>query len=259
VLTKIEQPQPIETQDRVTATINKLRQIPTQIRTAMLKIPVLQVTVKELERSQVQAQAPTTVIEMAMGQMDQPEEGEFCNLKNPAYICSRLNIKSFVEGLIGPQLLYMNVEKELNGIVAEVLENHSGVFLVQAIHKQKNHEIVIDGDLPLGIYDISAISREINQLADERMPEEEYSLDVASPGADSDLLLLRQYPKHIGREFNVLLKDETNIIGILKSVESEMLEFEGFKTAKPKKKDLPEVTKINYQEIKKANIILSFK
>ena len=164
-----------------------------------------------------------------------------------------------LRGLTAPQLLYMNVEKELNEIVAQVLENHTGIFLVQAIHKQKNHEIVIDGDLPLGIYDISAISREINQMADERMPEEEYSLDIASPGADSDLLLLRQFPKHIGREFNVILKDESNIIGVLKSVESETLEFEGFKTAKPKKKDLPEVSKINYQEIKKANIILSFK
>lgn len=164
-----------------------------------------------------------------------------------------------MRGLIAPQLLYMNVEKELNEIVAQVLENHKSVFLVQAIHKQKNHEIVIDGDLPLGIYDISAISREINQLADERMPEEEYSLDVASPGADSDILLLRQYPKHIGREFNVELKDATNFTGILKSVDGDLLEFEGFKTAKPKKKDLPEVSKVNFQEIKKTNIILSFK
>ena len=197
--------------------------------------------------------------ETEMGRMDQQEEGEFCKLKYPAYICRRLNIEILLRGLTAPQLLYMNVEKELNAIVAQVLESHPGIFLVQAIHNQKDHEIVIDGDEPLGIYDISAISREINHAADERMPEEEYSLDVASPGADSDLLQLRQYPKHIGREFNVVLKDDTNIIGVLKSVESESLEFEGFKTAKPKKKDLPEVSRVNYQEIKKANIILSFK
>jgi ribosome maturation factor RimP len=217
------------------------------------------VMAKEQERNPARAQAQTTVIETAVAQMDRQEEGEFCKLKYPAYICRRLNIEILLRGLTAPQLLYMNVEKELNAIVAQVLESHPGIFMVQAIHNQKEHEIVIDGDMPLGIYDISAISREINQLADERMPEEEYSLDVASPGADSDLLQIRQYPKHIGREFNIILKDGTNIIGILKSIESESLEFEGFKTAKPKKKDLPEVTKINYQEIKKANIILSFK
>ena len=42
---------------------------------------------------------------MAMDQMDQLEEGEFCKLKFPAYICSRLNIKSFVEGPYSPSIV----------------------------------------------------------------------------------------------------------------------------------------------------------
>ena len=256
---KTEQQIIIQVQAQILLPRSKSKQTPTQTQTVMPIAQVRQEMAKEQERNLALAQAQITVIEMVMAQMDLQEEGEFCKLKYPAYICIRLNIEILLRGLTAPQLLYMNVEKELNAIVAQVLENHPGIFMVQAIHKQKEHEIVIDGDMPLGIYDISAISREINQLADERMPEEEYSLDVASPGADSDLLQIRQYPKHIGREFNVLLKDETNIIGILKSIEAESLEFEGFKTAKPKKKDLPEVTKINYQEIKKANIILSFK
>ena len=153
----------------------------------------------------------------------------------------------------------MNVEKELNEIVAKVLEAHPSVFLVQAIHNQKNHEISIDGDSALGIYDLSAISREINQIADERMPEEAYSLDIATPGAESDLLLLRQFPKHIGREFNVVLKNEQVIQAHLISVNDHTLEFEINRNAKNKKKNPIEILKINFEEINKANIILSFK
>ena len=90
-------------------------------------------------------------------------------------------------------------------------------------------------------------------------PEEKYSLDVASPGADSDLKLLRQFPKHKGREFQVSLTDSTSFNGKLLNVEGETLQFETFRQEKPKKKDLPEILDIPYSNIKKANIILSFK
>lgn len=153
----------------------------------------------------------------------------------------------------------MNVEKELNEIVNAVLAERSGIFLVETGRQQDNYEIVIDGDKPLGIYDISDISREINKLADERMPDEKYSLDICSPGADSDLRLIRQYPKHIGREFNLTLKDETSMKGKLLAVENDILTFEAFKNPKPKRNEVPEIVKVKYSEIKKANIILSFK
>lgn len=191
--------------------------------------------------------------------MDLQEEDDFVNSKIVLKFAARLNIKVLLRGLQAPQLLYMNVEKELNEIVSKVLEQHPGIFLVETNHLGPNYEIVIDGDKPLGIYDISAVSREINHIADEKMPEEKYSLDVASPGADSDLKLLRQFPKHTGREFQVSLTDSTSFNGKLLNVEGETLQFETFRQEKPKKKDLPEILDIQYSNIKKANIILSFK
>jgi ribosome maturation factor RimP len=151
----------------------------------------------------------------------------------------------------------MNVEKELNEIVSTVLSNYPNVFHVQSVHKNQNHEIIIDGDEPMGIYDISAISREINQLADERMPEASYSLEIASPGADSDLLYIRQFPKHVNRTFNVHLKDHTNFEGKLKEIINEVLTFEVISDKKKPKNT--STLEINYVDIKKANIILSFK
>jgi ribosome maturation factor RimP len=153
----------------------------------------------------------------------------------------------------------MSVQNQLEAIVAKVLEEHPGIFLVESIHGKQTHEFIIDGDQPLGIYDISAIGRSINHFADEAMPEENYTLDVGSPGADSDIKLLRQYPKHIGREFSIILKDDTELKGKLISLEGEVLTIEHFENPKPKRHEKPVLKDINFNDIKKANIILSFK
>lgn len=153
----------------------------------------------------------------------------------------------------------MNPEKELDEIITSVLDKHPGIFLVQATHKKQSHEYTIDGDKALGIYDVADVSREVNKLADERMPEENYHLEIGSPGADSPLLHLRQYPKHTGREFSVQTTDGREFSGKLISVDNDTLSFESFKSAKPKKNELPEIISLHFTDIKKANIIISFK
>ncbi|MCC6817701.1 MAG: hypothetical protein IT245_02260 [Bacteroidia bacterium] len=153
----------------------------------------------------------------------------------------------------------MNVEYQLKAILTKVLEEHPNVFLVEAHHGNNTYEFVIDGDQPLGIYDISEIGRAINHIADETMPEENYTLDVLSPGADSDIKLLRQYPKHIGREFQVILSDESSFKGHLRAVDGNQLNFEYFENTKPKKNEMPITRTVDFENIKKAHIILSFK
>lgn len=153
----------------------------------------------------------------------------------------------------------MSVQSQLEAIVAKVLEEHQGIFLVESNHKNQSHEFVLDGDKALGIYDISEIGRAINHMADEQMPDESYTLDVTSPGADSDLKLLRQYPKHIGREFNVTFKNGDTLVGKLIAVNGETLSFEHFANPKPKRNETPVITEVDFNNINKANIILSFK
>jgi len=153
----------------------------------------------------------------------------------------------------------MNVRQTLENITADILSQHDGIFLVEVNNQQDYYEFVLDGDKPMGIYDISYFAREINRAADEQMPEAQYSLDVASPGADSPLKLLRQYPKHIGREFQLTLIDDSTLKGKLMSVEDQILTFEFFSNPKPKKNEAPETRGIEFNQIKQANIILSFK
>lgn len=153
----------------------------------------------------------------------------------------------------------MNVQNQLESIVSKVLEERPGIFLVESHHDNQSHEFVIDGDKPLGIYDISDIGRAINHQAEELMPDENYTIDVCSPGADSDMKMIRQYPKHIGREFNVILDDETEFKGKLTDVKENTLTFTYFAKAKPKKNEEPELKTVQFNQIKKAHIILSFK
>ncbi len=153
----------------------------------------------------------------------------------------------------------MNVRQTLEFITADILSQHDGIFLVEVTQQQEHYEFVLDGDKAMGIYDISYFAKEINRAADERMPEAQYSLDVASPGADSPLKLLRQYPKHLGREFQVTLMDGNTLKGKLNNIDGEKLTFEYYKSIKPKKNEAPENVTIEFNQIKQANIILSFK
>lgn len=153
----------------------------------------------------------------------------------------------------------MNVRQTLEHITADILSQHDGIFLVEVTQQQEHYEFVLDGDKPMGIYDISYFAKEINRAADEQMPEAQYSLDVASPGADSPLRMLRQYPKHVGREFEFSLLDGTELKGKLIAVEGENLLVESFKSLKPKKHEKPEQVTIGFHQIKQAKIILSFK
>lgn len=169
-------------------------------------------------------------------------------------------IRTVDEGPKAPLLLYMSVDAILNQIVEQVLQEYPHVFLVKTTHHQTHHEYIIDGDQLLGIYDISEISRAINHKADEQLPDAHYELDVCSPGADSDIILIRQLPKHIGRSFHVVLKDDTTFNGQLTAVHDDTIVFS---PEKPKNKkqaaEVPDSVSVTFNNIHKAHIILSFK
>src|SRR4051812_12252451 len=125
-----------------------------------------------------------------------------------------------------------NVAQTLDSILESVLKEHPGVFLVESRHRQQSHEFILDADQAIGIATISGISRSLNHFAEEQLPAEEmYDIDVCSPGADSPLKMLRQFPKHVGREFEVVQADDSVIKGKLISIEGENLVFEYFKSS----------------------------
>lgn len=101
--------------------------------------------------------------------------------------------------------LIMLNKLEILSFINETLEG-SDTFLVNLRVTPSNVIFVtIDADRPIIVDDCIALTRAIEGRFSR--DEEDYELNVASPGADSPLVLPRQYPKHVGRKLSVATTD----------------------------------------------------
>jgi ribosome maturation factor RimP len=119
-------------------------------------------------------------------------------------------------------------------------------------NRKKIIEVFVDAEKNIDADNLAEISREINSVIEEQdIIQQAYRLDVSTPGVDRPLKFLKQFPKHINRNFEVTYKtgDETRTItGKLLSVEREELTF-----LSDKKEIL-----IEFKNITTAKVIISF-
>ena len=119
-------------------------------------------------------------------------------------------------------------------------------------NRKKIIEVFVDAEKNIDADNLAEISREINSIIeDQDIIQQAYRLDVSTPGVDRPLKFLKQFPKHINRNFEVTYKtgDETRTItGKLLSVEREELTF-----LSDKKEAL-----IEFKNITTAKVIISF-
>lgn len=120
--------------------------------------------------------------------------------------------------------------------------------------------VAIDGDSGVTIDDCVALSRAIEGSLNREA--EDFSLDVSSHGATAPLTLPRQYRKHVGRDLEVRLNDNSRIEGTIVSASDEGVLLgwsERQNKAVGKGKVTVEVQKeIHYNTIKEARIKLRF-
>ena len=147
-------------------------------------------------------------------------------------------------------------ETNITQKIVEIVEK-KGFFPVEIIVRgtpsKKVIEVFIDGEKDISAEDCAGVSREINSEL-ENLPAagNDYRLDVSSPGVDKPLKFLKQYPKHINRNFEISYKlngDIKKLSGKLVKVEDQDLTF--------LTKDNREI-KINFSNIKKAKVTVSF-
>ena len=119
-------------------------------------------------------------------------------------------------------------------------------------NRKKIIEVFVDAEKNIDADNLAEISREINSVIEEQdIIQQAYRLDVSTPGVDRPLKFLKQFPKHINRNFEVTYKagDEARTItGKLLSVEREELTFLS---------DKKEVL-IEFKNITTAKVIISF-
>lgn len=155
-------------------------------------------------------------------------------------IMSRENQIETVEKLIAPLLV-------------------DDIFLVEIKIKPINNiKIFLDADSGLGIEKCIKINRALYKVMEEMAiyPEGDFSLEVSSPGIDEPLKLRRQYKKNVGREVDIIKKDETKHTGKLIDVQEDDLTIE-YTEGKNKKAVVKQLT-ILFSEIKETTVLIKF-
>lgn len=113
-------------------------------------------------------------------------------------------------------------------------------------------EVFVDAEKNVSADDLAEMSRELNEIIEsENLIKESYRLEVSSPGVDRPLKFLKQYPKHLNRNFEVVYKaadSETKFTGKLISAERDELTFQS--------KDKSILIKFN--QIITAKVLISF-
>ncbi len=132
-----------------------------------------------------------------------------------------------------------------------------GINVSDSAVKQKV-TIIADGDNGISIDQCATISRRLGRRIEEIYGEEvSYTLEVTSPGADQPLLYPRQYKRHVGRKLKLVLQDGTEKTGTLEAVSETSINL--LEEIKDKKKITTTPVQLNYADIAKSNIVISFK
>lgn len=149
----------------------------------------------------------------------------------------------------------MNLLRENIVHIAEKITSDEGLLLIDVIIRgnERNRviEVFIDGENDISTDDCAGVSQKMNDIVEEEnIISSPYRLDVSSPGTDRPLLYLKQYSKHIDRDFEVTYKLEEKkkkLKGKLKRIDGEQLTF-------ATDRELV----INFNDITKAKVLISF-
>jgi len=140
----------------------------------------------------------------------------------------------------------MITDKAIIKLIEEYIPG-TDIFLVEVAVKPGN-AIVVHVDRPEGISidECVKISRFLNSKLDR--DEEDYSLEVSSPGLGASFRVVQQYRQNIGSDIEVLLADGLKVTGRLVSVSDHGIVM----SVKGKEKEF------EYKEIKSSKAIISF-
>lgn len=149
---------------------------------------------------------------------------------------------------------------KIKALLNEALEENESLFLIDlSITPHNQIHIILDGDQGVALQDCMNISRAIEHNLDRE--EEDFSLEVASAGATSPLVLPRQYKKNVGRKIEVKTM-EGSFEGNLTVATQDHITLE-WKAREPKPVGKGKITvrkkqEIAISDIQEAKVVLKF-
>ena len=128
-------------------------------------------------------------------------------------------------------------------------------FLVEVkIRPGNNIKIFVDSDRGMSIDKLAHYNRSLYRQIEESglFPNNDFSLEISSPGLDEPLKLRRQYLKNIGRYVEIILKSGIKTEGKLMNATDEEVVIEEEKGNKKKKEFIQH--SLSYDDIKTTKI-----
>jgi ribosome maturation factor RimP len=156
----------------------------------------------------------------------------------------------------------MQTETQIQALTQKIetlLQGQPSHFLVDIRIKPTNNiKVFIDADEGMPLSTLIDYNRKLYKDIEESgmYPDDNFSLEVSSPGLDEPLKLHRQYKKNIGRFVEVLLNDTTKREGKLLEATEDGIVLEA-ETGKGKKKEIKQET-ILFDNIKNTKIQIKF-
>lgn len=167
-----------------------------------------------------------------------------------------------MKGTAVPYFIAKNLisKEKIEQLAKEHLQNSSVYLTGVKIMTGNSILVFIDGDEGVKIADCVALSRYIEGNLDRN--KEDYSLDVSSHGAATPLVMPRQYKKHLGREFDLVLTDGTKESGEMIACDENGLTLKySVRENKPIGKGkitVEKQTNIKFEQIRESKIKLKF-
>jgi ribosome maturation factor RimP len=161
-------------------------------------------------------------------------------------------------------LFYWNknliTKEHILDIANEHLKNSELFVTGIKIGSDNQINLFIDGDRGVTIKDCVDLSRAIEGQLDRN--KNDFALDVSSHGAATPLIMPRQYTKHIGRDFEIKLKNDLKLEGMLVSSNADEIKIE-FSTRENKAIGKGKITVvkeeiIKYSQIKESKVKLKY-
>ena len=152
----------------------------------------------------------------------------------------------------------MNIDSQIQAIeqkVMALIDPDPENFLVEIkIRPGNNVKIFVDADRGMSIDKLAHYNRSLYRQIEESglFPNNDFSLEISSPGLDEPLKLRRQYLKNIGRYVEVVLKSGLKTEGKLLSATDEEVVIEE-ETGTKKKKEIIQHS-LSYDDIKTTKI-----
>jgi len=152
----------------------------------------------------------------------------------------------------------INTEK-IEEIVKDWIEDKDIFIVALSIGSDNTIKVLLDKPEGITIDECVLISKTIE--AKLNRDEEDYELQVSSPGLDMPFMVIEQYYKNRGNEIEVITEDGLKNKGVLNKVTDKGIEL-GIKTRVKKEKGKKVIHKnisLDFNQIKIAKTIIAFK